>query len=1069
MKKIILIITYIISLTITGLSQNNCYQLVNQATEQYKLHNYGKALKLLNKAQKCETSDTILIKIYNLSGKIYENLQRYNKAIRFFVQEEHIIKKILDQNPDKKIYSELFYTELKLGQLHKKLNEYNIAVDYFIKALSIAYQLDDKIKTASAYMELGDCYTAMNFYNKALNNYLNSYKNYKRFSLKDKELTALLKIAKIYSYKGEYRKALETYYNALPLARSINAKTQSQIYLSIAQLLYNLSFYKEAEKYLTLAKNNLTDSSLNAQINILNSKILINQKKLDAAEKLLNETLKKLPPKKKLIISDIYDQLGLIKMRQGDLKQAHRYFLMAYNLRLKAGDLLRLGLSYLHLGGYFFHNQEYNLAQIYFVKAYQTFLLINNHQLLGQAALNLAYLLKTQGNYQEALKYMDIYRKIEDSIIHKNQLNILQKLDERDKINLEKKIIAQKLKITKKYNKYLFILVIFLLTSILFLIYQSIKLNKKNKILDKQKQQLEKIQQLLKKQNIYFKRLYIATYLSSNSIFITKPDGKIVWFNKTCKQLYNLSKDTIGKNLIDLSTYKNIKQVYSKVNRKKIVKYTNYHIVKGKKIWIQTLMTPLVINNKVVEIIGIETNITQYIISTLKIRQQQKELLEKNLLLEKFNQQLKQQQRELRQKNEELIQQQEELQANAEILEHTVKRLQQFSTVLETIDNYIFLIDTEKKIIWWNKSLAKKIGVPTYQDSLEEKNIQQANQWLKQVFEESHSFSRYFNKTITDKKSYSFIYLQKFNNQALWLQTTITPILDNDQVQYIAVIQADITTLKQTQKTLAEKNKELLSSLEYAKKIQLAVSPMPIFMEALFYKNYFIFMRPRDIVSGDFYWAKFYKGKVLLAVADATGHGIPAAFISLIGTMAMNSVIEKMKKLSASDFLAQLKEQISIILHQRGKKDEARDSIDLAFCIFDFNKGTMEFAGAYIPLYLLRKDKDTKEVKIITLKENKNTIGFDMHKPSKFISHTVKLQRGDMIYISTDGYVDQFGGEKNKKFKRKRFLQLLKDIYHLPVYDQRNKIKETFYSWKQNNPQVDDVLVFGLRIDENLI
>ncbi len=1068
MKKLIFIIIYI-SLTIIGFSQNNCYQLVNQATKQYNLHNYGRALKLLNKAQKCETSDTSLIKIYSLSGKIYENLQRYNNAIRFFIQKEHIINKILAHNSDKGIKAELFYTELKLGQLHKELNEYNIAVDYFIKALSLAYQLDDKIKTARSYMELGDCYTAMNFYDKALNNYINSYRNFKKFNLKDKELASLLKIARIYSYKSEYKKALETYYNALPLARTINTKTQSQIYLSIAQLLYNLRFYKEAEKYLTLAKNNLKDSSLNAQINILKSKILINQEDYKTAEKLLNETLKSLPPNEKLIISDIYDQLGIIKMEQGNLKQAHLYFLMAYNLRLKSQDLLRLGQSYLHLGGYFFHTNDYHLAQIYFIKAYQTFLLIKNHQLLGRAALNLAYLLKYQGNYPEAFKYMDIYRRIEDSIIHKNQVNILQKLDERDKINLQKKIAIQKLKITRKYNKYLFSLVVFLFFSILFLVYQTLKIKKKNQKLKAQKQQLEDIQEFLKKQNIYFKRLYIATYLSSNSIFITKPDGKIIWFNKTCKQLYNLSKDTIGKNLMDLSTYQNINQVYEKVNRKKIVKYTNYHIVKGKKIWIQTLMTPLVINNKVVEIIGIETNITQYIISTLKIRQQQKELLEKNLLLEKFNQQLKQQQRELRQKNEELIQQQEELQANAEILEHTVKRLQQFSTVLETIDNYIFLIDTQKNIIWWNKSLARKIGITPYNDSAQEENVSQANQWLKQVFDQSQTFSLYFEKTLKTKKSHSFIYLQKFNNQSLWLQTTITPILDNNQVQYIAVIQSDITKLKQTEKTLAEKNKELLSSLEYAKKIQLAVSPMPIFMEALFYKNYFIFMRPRDIVSGDFYWAKFHKGKVLLAVADATGHGIPAAFISLIGTMAMNSVIEKIKKLTASAFLSELKEQISIILHQRGKKNEARDSIDLAFCIFDFNKGTLEFAGAYIPLYLLRRDKDTKEVRIITLKENKNTIGFDMHKPSKFISHSVKLQYGDMIYISTDGYLDQFGGEKNKKFKRKRFLQLLKEIYHLPVYDQRNKIKEAFYSWKQDNAQVDDVLVFGLRIDENLI
>ncbi len=1073
MKRVLLIIFTLLSFNLLAKNDDSCLIFIDQAKQEFLAHNNASALKLLNKALRCSLDPNDKIFVYDLSSQIYESFSKYSNAIRYLLLKENILERIIDTSNFKLYWIDLYQTYLKLGELHQKLYEYNISRDYFIKAITVSHHLNDKHRTARAYKALADNYFLSNQYYQALSNYYYSLKNFKYVKDKENEIKVLFKIAQIYSYQGLYKNAFESYFKIVELSRNYNTSYMTMAYIRIAELLSELNLLDEAQKYLSKAKSNAHQSTTQIQSNLLLAKILITKHLPDSAATVLKSTFSLIPKENVLLTSDVYDLLGITYLAQKKYNQAYKYLLIAYNLRLKSKDQLRLALSYLHLGRYYLKIEDYKRAEIYLKKSYHIFASIQNYYYLQINAFYLSHLYKKVSNYQLAFRYLDKYRQIEDSIVKRNQIYILNSIEQKSKSELEKSLIKQKLKLSQKYNTVLIIFSLVLFAFLFFTFYLSSRLRKKNILLNKQKQDLERAHREIQKRFTYFQRLYIATYLSKNSIFVTKPDGTILWFNKTCQEIYNLSHETIGKNLKDLSTYRKINEVLKLVNEKKTVRYINFHIFNNRKIWLQTTISPLIKNGKVYEIIAIENDITEYIINSTKIRIQQKELQRKNQLLQELNKELRKQQEELAQKNlkllkqqEKLIQQQEELQTNAEILSSTIRKLRQFSIAIESTDNLIFFINNNEEITWANKAFIEKTNF-----DLHYLNDRQASKkWLQNLFRQSPDFKHYYLKTIKEKRSFSFIVSMLFNDLILWLQTTLSPIQNTDNnIENVVVIQTDITKLKKAEEKLAQKNKEIISSIQYAKRIQQALLPMRIFLKAIFYNNYFIFFKPRDIVSGDFFWARAHKGKILFAIADGTGHGIPGAFMSVIGTMALNAVSEKLKTINASYFLSELKETISLILRQRGKKDEARDSIDLAFCIFDFANKTLEYAGAYIPLYILRKNKSKNDIDIITLHANKSTIGYDMHERSSFHSHTVKLHHGDMIYITTDGFLDQFGGKDNKKYKKLRFLSLLRKLYHLPVNDQFTIIKQEFNRWKGDNQQVDDVLVFGLRIDENLI
>ena len=252
-------------------------------------------------------------------------------------------------------------------------------------------------------------------------------------------------------------------------------------------------------------------------------------------------------------------------------------------------------------------------------------------------------------------------------------------------------------------------------------------------------------------------------------------------------------------------------------------------------------------------------------------------------------------------------------------------------------------------------------------------------------------------------------------------------------------------------------NKNITASIQYASRIQNALLPTEEELNKAL-PSYFILSKPRDIVSGDFYWFAAKDDKVIIAVADSTGHGVPGAFMSILGVSFLNEIVNKAITVRANDILNQLTGQVIKSLHQTGKFDEARDGIEMAICIIDRNKKKLQFSGAFRPLYLIR-DNELKEFKGDTM-----PIGIYEKEDQSFSNTEIQFNPGDMIYLSTDGYIDQFGGTDRKTFRSDNFKRLLVDIHNQPMRKQREALEINFEEWKGGNEQVDDILILGIRM-----
>ena len=273
--------------------------------------------------------------------------------------------------------------------------------------------------------------------------------------------------------------------------------------------------------------------------------------------------------------------------------------------------------------------------------------------------------------------------------------------------------------------------------------------------------------------------------------------------------------------------------------------------------------------------------------------------------------------------------------------------------------------------------------------------------------------------------------------------------------------------LAESKHVIEEKNKEILDSINYAKRIQLAlIPPEAVFKEELL-PNSFIIYKPKDIVSGDFYWGaqlsttkEGYENEnlVVFCVADCTGHGVPGAFMSLIGIKILNQSIQQKEVNSPAAALNYLNEQVFNTVNKHSKKDElVRDGMDANLCSINFKTLKLTYAGANNPLYIIRNKE------LIEIKADKQPIGaYEDQKP--FTDHEIQLEKGDMVYAFSDGYPDQFGGSDGKKMKTKRFKEQL--ILHSDesVAIQQQQLDLFFEDWKGDLEQLDDVCIIGVRI-----
>jgi serine phosphatase RsbU (regulator of sigma subunit) len=307
--------------------------------------------------------------------------------------------------------------------------------------------------------------------------------------------------------------------------------------------------------------------------------------------------------------------------------------------------------------------------------------------------------------------------------------------------------------------------------------------------------------------------------------------------------------------------------------------------------------------------------------------------------------------------------------------------------------------------------------------------------------------------------TFSFV---KYRERALILEKKI---LEDKVEERTAEVVKQKEELVHQNEIIEEKNKDITDSINYAEKIQRAILPDPEKIKKALPESFILF-QPRDIVSGDFFWYSevLQNGKplYLLAAADCTGHGVPGAFMSMINTSLLNESVNEKKILQPNEILNEVRRGIIRSLKQTGASGEQKDGMDAGIISLEMhgNSCTLQYAGANNSMYIIRKfdnpvleeiDPDPMPVAI-------SDRTFD------FKNNIIELQKGDSLYIFTDGYADQFGGPKGKKFKYAQFKKLLLSIQNKSMDEQKEILDKTMAEWKGNLEQIDDILVIGVRI-----
>lgn len=255
---------------------------------------------------------------------------------------------------------------------------------------------------------------------------------------------------------------------------------------------------------------------------------------------------------------------------------------------------------------------------------------------------------------------------------------------------------------------------------------------------------------------------------------------------------------------------------------------------------------------------------------------------------------------------------------------------------------------------------------------------------------------------------------------------------------------------------LIAKNKSINDSITYASFIQKSLLPTPLEIKKSV-KDFFIFYKPKDIVSGDFYVVAEKHGKVIVAAVDCTGHGVPGAFMSMIGNDHLNHIIMERGITRPSEILMELNRGVKQVLKQKDHESTNLDGMDIAICAINHQNMCIEYAGAMRPLYYMNGElKETKGDKV--------AIGGTTNENYEFRNHTIPFKKGEMVYLFSDGYSDQFGGKDGKKFKTKNLKNLLLSIREKSMKEQEEIINNTFEEWKSRFEQVDDVLLMGIKL-----
>jgi len=415
--------------------------------------------------------------------------------------------------------------------------------------------------------------------------------------------------------------------------------------------------------------------------------------------------------------------------------------------------------------------------------------------------------------------------------------------------------------------------------------------------------------------------------------------------------------------------------------------------------------------------------------------------------------------------------------------EEGVKELEKKESKLNLIDSTLSIVQTEKDSLAVEKETLEedttrkslKIGNLTTETEEQkltiaerEAEVNRQQQWLiafAAFFTVILIFSILLYKMYTAKKKENRLLASQTaeiieKNEEILVQSEQLMNRNAEIIEKNEEIKAQSEELE-IQRDVALKGKEeIIDSINYAQRIQKAIFPSKEYVNEIL-QDYFVLLKPRDIVSGDFYWIKKIKNFTIIAVADCTGHGVPGAFMSMLGTSFLNEIVSPRSLDNAGEILNRLRNKVKKSLRQRGRENETKDGMDIALYIINEETLELQFSGAYNPLYIIRENAD-EELRVI--KADRQPIGVHIIE-KEFTNHKYQLQKNDCLYTFSDGYTDQFGGEAGRKYKIKNFQAILLANYKKPMSEQKELLNSNFENWiGKDYEQIDDIIILGMRV-----
>lgn len=765
--------------------------------------------------------------------------------------------------------------------------------------------------------------------------------------------------------------------------------------------------------------------------------------------------------------------IGIYYHLSGDYNQAIKYYEDALELNLEIGHKKNIASCYNNMGILFRQQSNYPKALEYYQKSLKIAEELNNKQSIANCLNNISIILVLQKDYETALEYLERNQKSYQELGNEDGVAMCY---------LNTGVVHAKLndynKAIEFYDKSLKIYEGMGDKTGLAMCLQNSgdsykELGEYSKALEIYKKALSIKEELGNKQSICY------TYIGLTDVFIYEKD-------------YEKAMEYAQKSLDianELKLYDELKVIHKQFSDIYVQK-NNYKLAYENFVLHKQYNDSVFNENNIKKIAELET---QYDYEkekqAIELEQQKKDAIQQaeakrqktirnsfifgfilmlilvfvvlNSLIQKrkANKILTAQKNEIQEKNEELRQQKEEILAQAEELEATNFELEKLSIVAQETDNAVLIFDEKYNLEWTNQAFEKIYGYNLDELSLKDKiNLlnDSNNSNIKNILDEC----------LKDKKSKTYKNEnRKKNGETLWVQTTLTPIFEFGTVKKIIAIEADITEIQKANiiiekanREISSKNRQITESISCARTIQQAILPIEQNMSKTF--DNFVIFRPKDVVSGDFYWFAQEKDISFVAAIDCTGHGVPGAFMSMIGYSLLNDIVKQRKIFSPKDIFTHLNEEVIKSLKQ--DITDNQDGMDGGICLIkntNEKNFEIEYCGAKRPLFYIKNGEEIEK-----LKGDRKSIGGISRSLNvvNFTNQKITLQKNDLIYLSSDGYTDQNNAER-RRLGSNRLISILNQINTKELTEQKQTLENELDNWQGEEKQRDDITLIGIK------